>query len=170
MNNQQPLLIHDLSQEQVKALLPNQSRYKIINANGSTAFCQGCFGCWLKTPGYCVIKDELRTIAAQIGYCKETVILSRCCYGGFSTGVKRVLDRAIAVSLPFFTYRGGHVHHICRYKNHPKLRICFYGEQSDFERATAIQLSETNRINMGFSAVEVFFASDAEHIQEVICL
>lgn len=38
------------------------------------------------------------------------------------------------------------------------------------EQFTAIQLSEANRINMGFSAVEVFFASDAEHIQEVMCL
>lgn len=53
------------------------------------------------------VKSRLQTIAAQIGCCKEVIILSRCCYGGFSSGVKRVLDRAIAVSLPFVTYRGG---------------------------------------------------------------
>ncbi len=125
MNEQQPLLIYDISPEQVKALLPDQSGYKIIDANASAAFCRGCFGCWLKTPGCCVIKDRLQTIAAQIGCCKEVIILSRCCYGGFSSGVKRVLDRAIAVSLPFFTYRGGRVHHICRYKKHLRCAFAF---------------------------------------------
>jgi len=112
----------------------------------------------------------LQTIAAQIGCCKEVIILSRCCYGGFSSGVKRVLDCAIAVSLPFFTYRGGRVHHICRYKNHPTLRICFYGVQSNFDRDTAIWLAEANRINQEFSAIEIFFAADAEHIREVMRL
>lgn len=170
MNDQQSLLIYDISPELVKALLPDQSGYKIIDANASAAFCRGCFGCWLKTPGCCVIKDRLQTIAAQIGCCKEVIILSLCCYGGFSPGVKRVLDRAIAVSLPFFTYRGGRVYHICRYKNHPTLRICFYGVQSNFERDTAIRLAEANRINQGFSAIEIFFAVDAEHIREVMRL
>lgn len=170
MNEQQVLLIYDISPEQVESLLPDQSGYKIIDANASAAFCRGCFGCWLKTPGCCVIKDRLQTIAAQIGCCKEVIILSRCCYGGFSPGVKCVLDRAIAVSLPFFAYRGGCVHHICRYKNHPTLRICFYGVQSIFERDTAIRLAAANQINQGFSAVEIFFAADAEHIREVMCL
>ena len=82
--------------------------------------------------------------------------------------VKRVLDRSIAVSLPFFTYRGGRVHHPLRYKNHPKLKVFFYGAVTDFERDTARQLAEANRVNMGFSSVQVSFAESLGRLAEVI--
>jgi hypothetical protein len=44
MNEQQPLLIYDIIPEQVKELLPDQSGYKIIDANASVAFYRGSFG------------------------------------------------------------------------------------------------------------------------------
>ena len=101
------LLIHDLTPKQLSAVLPDTSGYTIIDANRSAAFCQGCFRCWLASPGRCVMKDSLQTVSAQIGNAEAVIVLSRCCFGGFSPGVKRLLDRAIACSLPFFTYRGG---------------------------------------------------------------
>lgn len=166
MNDLSSILIHDLNAAQLDALLPDRAGYHIIDANANAAFCQGCFGCWLKTPGSCVIKDRLQNISTEIGHCKEVVILSRCCYGGFSPGVKRVLDRAIGVSLPFFTYRGGRVHHSLRYGNKPKLRVCFYDARTELERDTAIRLVEANRINQGFLEAQIVFAADAEHIAE----
>lgn len=45
-----------------------------------------------------------------------------------------------------------------------------YSVQSNFDRDTAIRLAEANRINQGFSAIEIFFAADAEHIREVMRL
>ena len=90
------LLIHDLTPKQLSAVLPDTSGYTIIDANRSAAFCQGCFRCWLASPGRCVIKDSLQTVSAQIGNAEAVIVLSRCCFGGFSPGVKRLLDRAIA--------------------------------------------------------------------------
>ena len=107
------LLIHDLTPKQLSAVLPDTSGYTIIDANRSAAFCQGCFRCWLASPGRCVMKDSLQTVSAQIGNAEAVIVFSRCCFGGFSPGVKRLLDRAIACSLPFFTYRGGRVHALC---------------------------------------------------------
>ena len=115
-----------------------------------------------------MMKDDLQTVGAQIGTCKKVIILSRCCYGGFSPGVKKVLDRAISLSLPFFTYRGGRVHHPLRYQNRPTLTVCFYGAVTDFERETAMRLVEANRVNMGFSSVQVYFAEKPELMAEVI--
>lgn len=37
------------------------------------------------------MKDDLQTVGVQIGNCEKVVILSRCCYGEFSPGVKKVL-------------------------------------------------------------------------------
>ena len=162
------LVIHDLTQAQLSGVLPDSSGYTVIDAGRNAAFCQGCFRCWLASPGQCVMKDSLQTVCAQITGCQEVVILSRCFCGGFSSGVKRVLDRSIARSLPFFTYRGGRVHHPLRDRNRPKLRVGFYGAVTDFERETAMRLAEANRVNMGFSSVEVSFAETPEQLAEVI--
>ena len=152
----------------VMRLLPDTSGYAIIDANRSAAFCQGCFRCWLASPGRCVMKDSLQTVSAQIGNAEAVIVLSRCCFGGFSPGVKRLLDRAIACSLPFFTYRGGHVHHPLRYQNRPAFLACFYGAATDFERETATRLANANRVNLGFSSARVRFAEKPELLAEVI--
>ena len=134
------IFIHDLIPAVLSAVLPDTSGFSVIDANQKAACCQGCFRCWLASPGQCVMKDDLQTVGAQIGNCEKVIILSRCCYRGFSPGVKKVLDRAISLSLPFFTYRGGHVHHPSRYQNRPTFTVCFYGAVTDFERETATRL------------------------------
>ena len=161
------LFIHDLTPSQISSVLPNTDGYTVIDANRHAAFCRGGFRCWLASPGQCFIKDCLQMISAQIGNCREVTILSRCCYGGFSPSIKKVLDRCIVLSLPFFTYRGGKVHHLLLYPNRPKLTVCFYGAVTDFERDTARQLAEANRINMGFSSAQAFFAESPESLAEV---
>lgn len=162
------IFIHDLTPVLLSAVLSDTSGFSVIDANKKAACCQGCFRCWLASPGQCVMKDDLQTVGAQIGTCEKVIILSRCRYGGFSPRVKRVLDRAISLSLPFFTYRGGRVHHPLRYQNRPTLTVCFYGAVTDFERETAMRLVEANRVNMGFSSAQTFFAEKPELLAEVI--
>lgn len=162
------IFIHDLIPTVLSAVLPDISSFFVIDANRKAACCQGRFRCWLASSGQCVMKDDLQTVGAQIGTCKKVIILSRCYYGGFSPGVKKVLDRAISLSLPFFTYRSGRVHHPLRYQNRPTLTVCFYGAVTDFERETAMRLVEANRVNMGFSSVQVYFAEKPELMAEVI--
>lgn len=162
------IFIHDLIPAVLSAVLPDTSGFTVIDAARKAACCQGCFRCWLASPGQCVMKGDLQTVGAQIGTCKKVIILSRCYYGGFSPGVKKVLDRAISLSLPFFTYRSGRVHHLLRYQNRPTLTVCFYGTITDFERETAMRLVEANRVNMGFSSVQVYFAEKPELMAEVI--
>ncbi|MFG6393572.1 MAG: hypothetical protein K1W24_05235 [Lachnospiraceae bacterium] len=52
------ILIHDLSSEQFQSLFPGTyNDLYIISDNGTIRHCTGCFGCWIKTPGKCVLKD-----------------------------------------------------------------------------------------------------------------
>ena len=148
------LLIHDLTPKQLSAVLPDTSGYTIIDANRSAAFCRGCFRCWLASPGRCVMKDSLQTVSAQIGNAEAVIVFSRCCFGGYSPSVKRLLDRAIACSL--------------RYQNRPAFLACFYGAATDFERETATRLANANRVNLGFSSARVCFAEKPELLAEVI--
>lgn len=139
-----------------------------VDAKAKAAPCQGCFGCWLKTPGTCVLKDNLQNIGAAIAHSRELILASRCRYGGFSPEVKRALDRSISQSLPFFTYRGGKLHHILRYHSAPALTVCFYGPMTDFERETAQRMAQANRVNLGAPTLRLLLAEGPEQVKEVL--
>ena len=143
-NSTSAIYILDLTPLLLSTVLPDTSGFSVIDANQKAACCQGCFRCWLAPPRQCVMKDGLQTVSEQIGNCGKVVVLSRCCCEGFSPGVKRVLDRTISLSLPFFTYRSGRVHHPLRYQNRPTLTVRVYGAVTDFERETATRLDEAN--------------------------
>ena len=51
------LLIHDLSPKKWEEVKTNYPNCTVISDNNSIQPCSGCFSCWTKTPGKCVIKD-----------------------------------------------------------------------------------------------------------------
>ena len=108
-------IIHDLNKADFSAFELPDENVVVFTADGQYAPCSGCFACWLKNTGFCVMDDSLKHAGALIGQSDPLIIISRLCYGGYSPGVKAVLDRTIGVSLPFFTWRGGQTHHMGRY-------------------------------------------------------
>lgn len=162
------VIIHDLSDEIPYALTvekPNEDSV-VLHANNQYASCQGCFKCWLKNAGFCIMKDSLQHVGALLGQSDPLIIVSRCCYGGYSSPVKAVLDRGIGASLPFFTWRGGQTHHISRYPRRKLLRVCFYGACTAFEQETAKEMVERNRLNLNYEKADVVFLETAGQLQE----
>ena len=52
------VIIHDLQQEEFQSLFKNINKDTyVISNNGKIKNCIGCFGCWIKTPGRCVINN-----------------------------------------------------------------------------------------------------------------
>ena len=68
------ILIHDLPGPE-GWLLPED--WLVVDAKAKAAPCQGCFGCWLKTPGTCVLKDGLQHLGAAIAHGRELILASR---------------------------------------------------------------------------------------------
>ena len=134
------ILIHDLPSLDGWQL---QEDWLAVDAKAKAAPCQGCFGCWLKTPGRCVLKDSLQRIGTVIAYSKELILVSRCCYGG-------------------------KLHHILRYHRAPALTVCFYGHMTGFERETAERMAQANRVNMECSSLRLLFAEGPEQVKEVL--
>lgn len=161
-------VIHDLPEEEFAKLGFSETEYTVIPAKEKAAFCQGCFGCWMKTPGKCVYKDRLQYIGTITANSEEIIVISRCCYGGYSPEVKRVFDRAVSESLPFFTYRAWRIHHPSRYKNKPSLSVYLYGDISDYEKEVAAKLVRANAVNMNCRASKHFFAEDLSKLSEVL--
>ncbi len=85
------------------------------------AACRGCFGCWMQTPGECVIDDEARNITRKMIQSNLLVYLSPITFGGHSSTLKQILDRSIGLVLPYFTKIQGEYHHKKRYAEYPDI-------------------------------------------------
>ena len=127
--------------------IPVKGDYKLIKLEGEIHNCTGCFGCWLRTPGRCVIHDGYENTGIYMSKCEEYIIVSRCVYGSVSPFVKAVQDRALSYIHPDFVIRGGEMHHKRRYSNVLEVSAHFYaGDRAitDAEKDTARKLIQAN--------------------------
>jgi hypothetical protein len=84
-------------------------------------YCLGCFECWTKTPGVCRIDDAGREIARSFIASDMAIYLTPVTFGGYSSELKKALDRIICLISPFFARIDGEVHHRARYDRYPAL-------------------------------------------------
>ena len=131
------LIIHDLPQDAAAELFGKMTDTHIISDDRTIRNCVGCFGCWIKTPGQCIIRDAYGDMGRLLSRCDELLIVSRCIYGSYSPFVKSVLDRSISYMHPDFVRRNGEMHHRRRYRNRFLMKVTFYGgDINDAERET----------------------------------
>ena len=156
------LIIHDLSKEDFNNISENLNEEDIIICKGKRINkCIRCFGCWIKTPGECVIKDDYNKMGEKIASCDELIIISECKYGMYSPFIKNILDRSIGYIHPYFTIRNNEIHHKSRYKKQINMRVYFYGNNiSDEEKEIAKELVNGNGINFNTKASETIFVKD----------
>jgi hypothetical protein len=146
--SQRELILHDLlDSERQEYLPPDQPNLTVFPALPKVNYCQGCFGCWVKTPGRCVIKDRGSDFAPLLAKHDLVTVISRLVYGGFSSPVKAILDRSIGFILPFFEYRNGQTFHTRRYPTSPSFRYFFHGENFGSNLITAQKLAQANGQN-----------------------
>lgn len=165
------LIIHDLNKEQAEKLgiySLNEEEYMVVDSTGSkNTYCIGCFGCWLKTPGRCIIKDNFQTMGERLAASDEILIISKATFGSYSSAVKNVLDRSIAYVLPYFSIRNGEMHHGERYHKNLKVSAAFYGDMTEVEKKTSLNLVMANAVNLNGAIEEVDFFESADAIGEV---
>lgn len=122
------LLIHDLDEKEWEQIAQDYRGWEVIAPSKEIKPCVGCFGCWLKTPGECVIKDGYNRMGALIHQADELVVMSKYTYGGFSSFVKNVFDRSISWVLPYFKIVDNEMHHKKRYPEDKKITVIFRGK------------------------------------------
>ncbi|MCW4025598.1 MAG: NAD(P)H-dependent oxidoreductase [Candidatus Bathyarchaeota archaeon] len=80
------------------------------------ADCMGCFACWLKTPGQCIINDAGKEITPKIIKSDLRIFVTPVVFGGYSYELKKILDReGLSELLPFLAEFNGEIHHPPRY-------------------------------------------------------
>lgn len=124
--------------------------------------CVGCFGCWTKTPGKCVIRDDAVSVYPLIAQSDEIIYVSRIKYGGYDTVMKTMLERAIPVQQAFIQILDGETHHVQRDVALKKAKIMAYGCTNEEEKDVFRQLIRRNAKNMNFKNHEVVFTSEED--------
>jgi hypothetical protein len=163
------LILHDLPAEVAHRLLPQESQgYTLYSASPAVRHCVGCFGCWVKTPGVCVIKDRGSDFALLMSQHSDLIVLSRLVFGGLSPDVKAIIDRSIGFILPFFRIVNGEAHHAMRYEKSPNLHYILYGSNiRDAEKETAQRLVAANALNFGAARHSIGFYASPDAAGEV---
>jgi len=163
------LILHDLDAEAALDLFKDTNNAQFFCANKKMAPCHGWYSCWLQTPGSCIMHDGTESLGKQIAFSDEFIIISKNLYGGFSAEVKKALDRSISSVLPFFCVRNNELHHQPRYPNSGKMTVYIYNANkiSDVDKASLVEISKANRINLNKSDCETIFVNDVNELREV---
>jgi multimeric flavodoxin WrbA len=137
------------------------------------ADCVGCFGCWVRTPGQCVIDDAARDVARKLAGADLIVFLSPIVFGGYSNELKKALDRHIGNILPFFAKnKEGEIHHVRRYEKKSRLIGIGVSSKPDVESETIFKtLVQRNAFNMqpeAYSSGIIYLSDNSEMIVQKI--
>lgn len=131
-------------------------------SKAKVANCVGCFGCWTKTPGKCVIRDEATKIYPLIAESDRVIYVSRLAYGGYDLPMKKMLERAIPIQQAFIRLVDGETHHVQRAVAPKEALIVAYGEYPEEERQLFLELVARNAKNMNFKSYRVLFVPEEE--------
>ncbi len=126
--------------------------------------CRGCFSCWAKTPGICVIKDDgQEPILRAWAEADRITFLTPITFGGYAPELKKTLDRIIPVLLPFFIEFRGETHHPQRYPRRRRLLAIGTQKQKDADSESVFRhLVQRNALNMvDVEATTLVFSGDA---------
>lgn len=126
------------------------------------ANCVGCFGCWTKTPGRCVIRDDATQVYPIIAKSEQVLYISHIRYGGYDTIMKTMLERAIPTQQAFIRTHHGETHHVQRAVCSKHATILAYGNITKEEKQIFTRLIERNAYNMNFESYNIIFTDESE--------
>ena len=156
------LLIHDLNEAVWSRISAEYEGWTVVADNGDIKPCTGCFCCWNRMPGSCVIKDGYENMGYLIHHADEVHVISRYTYGGFSGSVKGVFDRCLGYVLPQFEVINGETHHKKRYDEDKPFTFIFYGRDlSEEEKESARRYVRAVCANFRAKVQDVIFLDHA---------
>jgi hypothetical protein len=133
------------------------------------AGCSGCFGCWVKTPGTCVKRDD-SALVCRSALESELVLLASPVRLGFTSELlKRAADQMIPLVHPFLMVEHGEVHHRPRYGAYPRMALLLAPgpdcDAEDLEITTAMWTRAARNLKcpMAFTAVADRPAEEIAH-------
>lgn len=145
-------------QHRVKALTLREMNLK---------FCTGCFGCWVKTPGQCVVHDASHDIGRAIINSDFLLWAAPLRMGFPSATLKKALDKSIPLVHPYFVVDHGEAHHRPRYDRYPRVGLLLQKEADTDDEDLRIVGDILSRTALNMKSKLEFAATTDQHVREV---
>lgn len=99
-------------------------RYTYFKMNDlNLATCRSCSACSYKSPGKCVVKDDLHEIMRAAARSNVLVFLTPIRFGGYTSQLKKALEKFMNLGYPYYTFTNGKLLHPMRYGDKSILSI-----------------------------------------------
>lgn len=163
--NSEIIKLNSLVQENLKKINSKITYIPLIEEH--IAPCQGCFDCWLKTPGVCRIEDFGREITKLMVQNDLIMFITPITFGGYSSELKKAVDRFIPNILPFFKKVNGEIHHKQRYEKIASKIFIGYLNNPDKEKENIFkELTYRNSLNMEGRVFQTLIYIQSQGISE----
>jgi len=132
-NQTQLLSIQNILEQELRKL--NLETKSYVMNEIEIISCTGCFKCWDTTPGICsgVSGDRGEEILKDIVNCSVLVLLTPITFGGYSSELKKIIERLLGTLQPGMQVIKGEAHHLQRYDTYPSFLAMGISENSDEE-------------------------------------
>lgn len=111
--------------------------------------CRSCGSCGLSTPGICAFNDDMPHILKAVGPAGTLIFLTRITFGGYSSQLKKAIDKLMVLGYPLYTVKKGHMLHPMRYGKKSLLVIGVAGEHHcEGKESNFRLLAQQNAMNL----------------------
>lgn len=112
--------------------------------------CRSCGSCGQKTPGECVFEDDIKVIFHELVKSDVVVMLSPIRFGGYSSELKKVVDKFMLLGLPLYMVKKGHLIHPPRYGEKMLVVIGVKEKEIQGQEESFKTLAENNALNLQY--------------------
>lgn len=131
-------------------------------------FCIGCFGCWVKIPGECIVKDDSHEVCRKTINSDLVLFASPVIMGFPSAVLKKAMDKLIPLVHPYTVIDQGEVHHLKRYKKYPKVGLILEKDHDTDNEDIDIITEAFERMALNFKSKLHLFRLTSEPVEEVV--
>lgn len=124
--------------------------------------CNGCYKCWVRTPGHCVLKDDSDLLDRTVIHSDFVLWATPLAMGFPTTLFKKALDKHLPLLHPYMEIDEGEMHHQARYPHYPRVGMLVEKEATTDEEDLNILTDIFARTALNFkSRLEFFETSQA---------
>jgi len=130
-------------------------------------YCIGCWRCWVKTPGECIVKDGSRDVCREVINSDFVLFASPVIMGFTSALLKKAREKLIPLLLPYFGLVQNEVHHLTRYDKYPLVGLLVEKEKDTDEEDLKIISDIGRRGAISFKTSFCFTKLTDDSVEEV---
>lgn len=134
--------------------------FKLEDMN--VAPCRSCGACGFKSPGKCVVNDDSHKILEAIAKGTVLVMLTPIRFGGYSSTLKKAVDKFMNLCLPSYAVKQGHLVHPARYGSKSIVAIGISEGDSREQEESFKKLAENNALNLQASCETIVFKASGD--------